>query len=100
MRIPDLSAPLMLRMLLVLIMLAVTSMVLMCMHKMLRRRDDAGWVGAERFAGRPYREMRGVSAVLRYVPIRAKGGGKRDEVVGDEKGSRQDIDVGDTCVLM
>jgi hypothetical protein len=101
-RIPDLSAPLILRILLVLIMLVVTSMVLLCVHKMLRRREDAGWIGAERFAGRPYRGRRVVSAVLRYVPGGVKSGRRYDtgDGKGDEKGDGQEIDVGDTCAVM
>jgi hypothetical protein len=92
------SPQIVLRTLLVAILLVVTSLVIFCMHAMLRRSDSAGWTSAKRLAGRSSQDLKGISASFKYAGLAAKmvkrrGGGRKGE-------SGEDMDVGDTCVLM
>ena len=98
----NITGPLLLRTLLILILLIVTSLVLICVYDMLRRSEAAGWTSARRLAGRSGKDLKGMSASFRYAGMGAKMGGWRGEGGGDRRRERDgdEIDVGDTCAVM
>lgn len=88
----------MLRILLITILLAVMSLVIFCVLAMLRRSDSAGWTSAKSLAGRSSQDLKGMTASFKYAGMGAKMGQRRS---GENKGyGNDDIDVGDTCIIM
>lgn len=98
-RFQDLSAPLVLQILLASILLVVLSVVFVRIFSTLRGSESAGWTSARRLAGRSTKDLREMSASFKNAGVGAKmrrgksRRGRRDRDSGE-------MDVEDACCVM